>query len=321
MARTKYKYNPETCRYEPFYVKGRVLRNLMLIFLSLSFAIALTGYFWLINHYVTIDEMLLEEKNQTLKIEWDILHDRIENTNRSLAALAEKDDHNYRVILDAGPLPASIRNAGVGGSERINHKLLRDFPVILNEYTSIEKLKHQADVQVQSFKEIDKMLDVRMKMWASRPAIQPIANEQLTFLHTTFGLREHPIFKIFREHKGLDFSADEGTPVYATGDGRVSQVYVSDSYGNVIFINHGFDYETRYAHLSAWAVTEGAYVKRGEIIGYVGDTGTSAGNHLHYEVLVKGVQVNPINFFQRDLSNKEYEKLIEEGSKHTNSLD
>src|SRR5687768_4595645 len=143
MARIKYKYNPETCRYEPFYVKGKALRNRMLIFLSLSFAIALAGYFWLINHYVTIDEMLLEKKNRTLKIEWDILDDRIDEANRSLAALVEKDDHNYRVILDAGPLPASMRNAGIGGSERINHKLLKEFPVILQEYTTVEKLKHQ----------------------------------------------------------------------------------------------------------------------------------------------------------------------------------
>jgi murein DD-endopeptidase MepM/ murein hydrolase activator NlpD len=321
MARTKYRYNPEACKYEPFYFRGRALRKRVLLFLSLSFALAVSGYFWLVNHYVTIDEMLLADRNQTLKIEWDILHDRVDKADQALAALVEKDDQNYRVILDSRPLPSSMRNAGVGGSERINHKLLKEFPVILKELTTVEKLKHQMDVQIQSFREIEKLLDLRIQMWASRPAIQPINNLQLRFLHTKFGLREHPIFKIFREHKGLDFTAEKGTPVYATGDGKVLEVYISDSYGKVIFIDHGFDYETRYAHLSDWAVTQGQQVKRGEIIGYVGDTGTSAGSHLHYEVLFKGVHVNPINFFQRDLSNKEYEKLIEEGSKHINSLD
>jgi hypothetical protein len=321
MARINYTYNPTTCKYEPFFIRGKVLRNRVLIFLSLSLVVALAGYFWLINHYVTIDEMLLDERNQTLHIEWDILHDRVESANQSLASLVEKDDHNYRVILDSGPLPASIRNAGVGGTERINLKIIREFPKIVREYTTIEKLKHQVDVEIQSFKEIEKMLDLKIRMWASRPAIQPINNEQLQFLHTKFGLREHPIFKVLMEHKGLDFSAEEGTPVYATGDGKISEVYFSDSYGKVIFLDHGFDYETRYAHLSEFNVQEGDVVKRGEIIGYVGNTGNSVSSHLHYEVLFKGSQVNPINFFQRDLSNKEYEKLIEEGSKQANSLD
>ena len=318
---TKYRYNKETCRYEPFYVKGKILRQRIFVFVSLSFVVALGGYFWLISHFETIDEMLLEQNNQTLKIEWNMLHERIEKANKSLAALIDKDDNNYRVILDSSPLSASIREAGVGGSERINHKLLKEFPIILDEYTTIEKLRHQVDVEIQSFKEIDKMLDQKIAMWASRPAIQPISNLQLNRLHLTFGLRLHPIFKVLQDHKGLDFTAPEGTPVYATGDGVVSQAYFSSSYGKVIFIDHNYDYETRYAHLSAFAVQQGDKIKRGEIIGYVGNTGNSVSDHLHYEVLFNGIQVNPINFFQRDLNNKEYGKLIEEGSKQLNSLD
>ena len=318
---TKFKYNPDTCRYEPIYNRGKVLRNRIFIFLSVSFLIALGGYFWLINQYETIDEMLLEQKNQALKVEWNILHERIANANQSLAGLIDKDDNNYRVILDSSPLPASIREAGVGGSERINHKLLREFPVILKEYISVENLKHKLEVEIQSYKEINNMLDQKISMWASRPAIQPISNLHLDRLHTRFGLRLHPIYNVMMEHKGLDFTADEGTPVYATGDAKVSQIYFSSSYGNVVFLDHGYDHETRYAHLAAFAVKLGDKVKRGEIIGYVGNTGTSVSNHLHYEVLFKNTQVNPINFFQRDLNNKEYEKLIEEGSKHLNSLD
>lgn len=318
---TRFTYNPETCRYEPFYVRGRILRQRMFIFLTLSLVVALGGYGWLINQFESIDEMLLEQKNQTLKVEWNILRERTEKAIQSLAALIDKDDNNYRVILDSSPLSTSIREAGVGGSERINHKLLRDFPAILREYTTIEKLRHKVDVEVQSFKEIEKILDGKIAMWASRPAIQPISNLQLDRLHLTFGLRLHPIFKVLQDHKGLDFTASEGTPVYATGDGQVTQAYFSASYGNVIFIDHRYDYETRYAHLHGFAVRQGDKIKRGEIIGYVGNTGNSVSDHLHYEVLFKGSQVNPINFFQRDLNNREYEKLIEEGSKQLNSLD
>jgi murein DD-endopeptidase MepM/ murein hydrolase activator NlpD len=158
-------------------------------------------------------------------------------------------------------------------------------------------------------------------MWASRPAIQPVSNKALTHLHATFGERYHPLLGYVRDHKGLDFTAEIGTPVYATGDGQVKSRYFSGSFGNVIFINHDFGYETRYAHLSEFNSKVGQKVKRGDIIGFVGNTGLSRGPHLHYEVLYKGLQINPINFFQRDLSNKEYEKLVEEGSKGRESLD
>jgi murein DD-endopeptidase MepM/ murein hydrolase activator NlpD len=321
MKRKKFIYNPETCRYEPFYLRGRLLRHRIMTFLLLSMTIALAGYFWLNRYFETIDELLLEQKNQTLKVEWDILHNHVGKAQQELAEFIDKDDNNYRVILDSDPLPASIREAGIGGSERINYKIVKEFPVILNEYTSIEKLKHQLDVEIQSYKELDRLLDQKISMWASRPAIQPINNAQLHHLHLTFGLRMHPIFHVMQEHKGLDFTAAQGTPVYATGDGKISQAYFSASYGNVIFLDHGFDYETRYAHLHAFEARPGERVKRGQIIGYVGNTGNSVSDHLHYEVLFRGAHVNPINFFQRDLNNNEYEKLIEEAGKHLNSLD
>jgi murein DD-endopeptidase MepM/ murein hydrolase activator NlpD len=321
MARTKFRYNPVTCRYEPYYVKGKTLRKRFFLFLFLSLAVASGGYRWINNYFETLDELLLAEKNQALKVEWDILHQRVDRANRELAEFIDKDDNNYRVILDSNPLSPSIREAGVGGSEKINHKILKDFPAILNEHLAIEKLQHQLDVEVQSYSEIDKMLDGKIAMWASKPAIQPLSNEHLTYLHTKYGPRMHPILGFIREHKGLDFSADIGTPVYATGDGKVKTAYYSESLGNVIFIDHLYGYETRYAHLSKFRVNNGQEVKRGEIIGYVGDTGLSGGPHLHYEVLYQGEHINPINFFQRDLNNQEYEKLIEMASKHHPPLD
>lgn len=318
---TRFRYNAIACRYEPYYMKGKVLRNRILIFFSLSLFLALGTYVYLLKYIPSLDEIFLSEENQRLKVEWEILHEQIAEANATLMTLIEKGDYNYRVILDSEPLDSSIREAGIGGSEKINTAQLQEIPFVLQEYLIFEKLKHQLDVEMQSYDEIARMYKEKSMMWASRPAIQPVSNKKLTHLHATFGERYHPLLGYLRDHKGLDFTADIGTPVYATGDGVVKIAYFSGSYGNVIFINHGYEYETRYAHLSAFNVKRGQYIKRGDIIGFVGNTGLSRGPHLHYEVLYKGLQINPINFFQRDLSNKEYEKLVEEGSKQRESLD
>lgn len=318
---TRFRYNPTSCRYEPFYVKGKVLRNRLLLFMSLSFFLAFGSYLYLLRYVPSLDEIFLTEENQTLKIEWDILHDQIQDANKKLLTLIEKGDHNYRVILGSEPLAASIREAGIGGSEKMNTAQLQEYPLVMKEYRLFEKLKHQLEVELQSYDEIAKMLEQKSLMWAARPAIQPISNKMLTQLHATFGERRHPVLGYVRDHKGLDFTADVGTPVYATGDGVVKSAYFSDSFGNVIFIDHKFGYETRYAHLSKFNVRRGERIRRGDIIGFVGNTGLSRGPHLHYEVLYNGLQINPINFFQRDLSNNEYEKLVEEGSKYRESLD
>ena len=318
---TRFRYNPTTCRYEPFYVKGKVLCNRVLLFMSLSFFLALGSYIYLLRYVPSLDEIFLTEENQRLMIEWDILHDKIQVANGKLLTLIEKGDHNYRVILDSEPLAASIREAGSGGSEKMNTAQLAEYPLVLKEYRLFEKLKHQLEVELQSYDEIANMLEQKSLMWAARPAIQPVSNKTLTHLHATFGERRHPVLGYVRDHKGLDFTADVGTPVYATGDGVVKSAYFSESFGNVIFLDHNFGYETRYAHLSKFNVRRGEKIRRGDIIGFVGNTGLSRGPHLHYEVLYNGLQINPINFFQRDLSNKEYEKLVEEGSKYRESLD
>ncbi|MGC1243167.1 MAG: M23 family metallopeptidase, partial [Chryseosolibacter sp.] len=287
MGRTRFRYNETTCRYEPFYIKGEVLRNRIIMFLSLSLAFAVGSYLYVLKYIPSLDEIFLAEENQRLKVEWDILHDRIQDASHTLLTLIEKGDHNYRVILDSAPLDASIREAGIGGSEKINTARLQEFPLVLREYRTLEKLKHQLDVEMQSYDEIAKLFEEKSSMWASRPAIQPVSNKTLTHLHATFGERFHPLLGYVRDHKGLDFTADIGTPVYATGDGIVKSAYFSGSFGNVIFLDHGYGYETRYAHLSDFNASRGQHIKRGDIVGFVGNTGLSRGPHLHYEVLYK----------------------------------
>jgi len=321
MLRAKYRYNPATCKYEPYHLRGKVLWHRILFFVSLSLLVAFAGFAWFTQQIGSIDEILLTKKNDKLKKEWKVLQKRLAIDEERLSAFIDKDDNNYRVVLDSSPLPADVREAGVGGSAKTDLSELESYPLLLTPYQKLDKLKRQIDIEVQSFDEMKILADDRVEMWASRPAIQPINNKELDRLHMTYGTRFHPIFHVFKEHKGLDFTASKGTPVYATGDGRIGTAHYSDSYGNVIYLIHGHDYETRYAHLSQFNVQEGQRVKRGQVIGYVGSTGTSVSAHLHYEVLYKGQHVNPINFFQRDLSNKEYEKLIEIGSRQFHALD
>lgn len=321
MARIKYKYNPKTCKYEPWYLRGKALQDQVAIFVGLSLLLAAVFYVAFTRNFDSWDELLLKQENLTLKAKWQILEDRLHQSFSELNDLIEKDDNNYRVILDIGPLSQDMREGGVGGTERFDEDEIRNFPGLIYDYTILEKLKQNLMVELQSYQELRELLAERVDMWASRPAIQPISNKQLDQLHLSYGSRMHPIFKVMKEHNGLDFSAPKGTPVYATGDGKITMAYTSSSYGNVIYIDHGHGYESRYAHLSTFGVKPGDKVKRGHVIGYVGNSGTSVSSHLHYEVLFKNQPVNPINFFQRDLSNKEYERLIEIGSAQNKALD
>ena len=319
MARVDYVYNSKTCRYEPVIVNSRTILRRLGRFMGISFMIGVVSLLVFNANYPSVDETMLIANNEVLKGDWVVLNKKLDQAATELTALEQTDDHNYRVILDLEPLAQSVREAGVGGREKENAAI--KYSVIRRGYEKAEKIKNRLDIEIQSFEQLDEELAYKERMWASRPAIQPLSNEDLTYLHTTYGLRKHPILGYWRAHKGLDFTAPLGSPVYATGDGKIDEAHYSVSYGNVIYIDHGFGFETRYAHLTEYIVKKGDKVKRGQIIGYVGNTGLSYSTHLHYEVLFKGDQINPINFFQRDLSNKEYEKLVELGSIATTSLD
>lgn len=318
MAKLRYIYNPDTCKYEPIVVTPKQLGNQLLRFLGISFLMGIGGLVYVTVQMPPLDETIQQQKNQELKAEWRALNRQIEKESDRLLALEKNDDENFRVILDLEPLSATQREAGVGGREKESASI--PFSLIKKAYEKTEKIINRLDIQDQSMNQLKNELLKKEKMWAARPAIQPINNKDLTQLHTIFGMRMHPILGYIRPHNGLDFTAPMGSPVYATGDGAVMYTGFS-TYGNVIYLDHGFGFETRYAHLTKYIVEPGQFVKRGQIIGYVGNTGLSHGPHLHYEVHYKSIPINPINFFQRDLSNKEYEKLIELGSRSNISLD
>jgi murein DD-endopeptidase MepM/ murein hydrolase activator NlpD len=324
MAKIRYFYDTETCKYEPIKVTRSSMFLNVVGFLTLSLIMAFGLIYVYRANFTSVKESNLRSKNSQLKLEWSLLNENLNHAYSNTDELQFKDDKIYRVILDTDEIPATIREGGVGGHnkyERLNEQGLEDSDLIIGTYQRVDNLKKKLYIQSKSYDQISTLLGEKERMWSSRPAIQPINNKELTRLHTTFGKRFHPILKKWKDHDGLDFTAPTGTPVYATGDGIITASYRSSSYGNVLFVNHGYGYQTRYAHLTEYIVARGESVKRGQVIGYVGSTGRSQAPHLHYEVLFNYKPINPINFFQRDLDNEEYEKLIEISQQETIPLD
>lgn len=313
MSKIKYTYNTETCKYESVSNTPKKFIFNLLGFLTLALLMAV-GLIYVYNtNFTSVKEIQLTEENEILHSKWSVINEQLAYLNHDLQRLQIKDDSIYRTILDISPLPSTTRDAGIGGTDRYEDLLrsnLVEERLIISTYQLMDKLKKKSYIQTLSYDEIENIEREKEIMWASRPAIQPINNQELKRLHTTYGKRFHPVLKIWRPHKALDFTAPKGTPVYATGDGIVKRANYSKSYGLVVYIDHGYDYKTRYAHLSKFNVNYGQKIKRGDIIGYVGNTGISSASHLHYEVLYKNNQINPIDFFHRDLSTEEYEKLI-----------
>ncbi len=315
MAKITYYYNTETCNYEPVKVSRKDMIFQLLGFLTISGILAAGLIYVYHTNFRSMKENRLMEDNQKLVLDWQILQEELDAAYQVVEELEYKDDEIYRVILDTEPIPVSVREGGIGGTDRYGEIMREGIPqqnIILHAYQEMDNLKKKLYIQSKSYDHITEILEEKEKMWASRPAIQPISNEELVRIASGWNpKRFNPVLKRVMPHKGIDFTASKGTPIYATGDGVINRSYRSSSYGNVIFLNHGYGYQTRYAHLNKFNVKVGDRVKRGQIIGYVGNTGRSVSDHLHYEVLFKGAHINPINFFQRDLSNEEYEKLVE----------
>jgi murein DD-endopeptidase MepM/ murein hydrolase activator NlpD len=177
-------------------------------------------------------------------------------------------------------------------------------------------------VQSTSYDQLIKLAKNKETMLACIPAIMPISNKDLKRTASGWGWRIHPIYKIRKFHYGMDFTAPTGTDIYSTGDGVVELVESSmRGYGNHIVINHGYGYKTIYAHLNGFNVKQGQQVKRGDIIGFVGNSGMSTAPHLHYEVMRNGEKVNPVNYYFNDLSAEEYERMIEISIKSGQTFD
>jgi murein DD-endopeptidase MepM/ murein hydrolase activator NlpD len=324
MAKIKYYYDTETCKYERVKTKTSdiILNGLGIFSLIL---IAATGLLLLqIAYFPQPQAVLLQNQIAEQRFELNKLDREITQLNEILAGIENRDDNIYRVVLGAEPIDPSIREAGVGGSERyadIREKNIIDKDMVVELNEKVDKLRRKVYIESKSQDELVKLAENKEKLYAAIPAIQPVSNKQLIALASGFGLRTHPIYKMRKMHSGIDFAASIGTPIYATADGKVVTVDVKFSgYGKLVEIDHGFGYRTRYAHMHDFAVRAGQNVKRGDLVGYVGNTGLSTAPHLHYEVLINGTQVDPVHYFYNDLSAAEYEKILELASIENQSL-
>jgi murein DD-endopeptidase MepM/ murein hydrolase activator NlpD len=324
MARIKYYYDTETCKYERIRTKkSDVVLNAMGI-LSLTVMMAVGLLFLYSSYFESPKELILKNEVKELEFYYDKLNKDVEALNTILNNMEHRDDNIYRVVLGAQPIEKSVRDAGVGGADRyadirdkgIDHK---DLVIALHE--KVDKLRRKLYIESKSQDEVVQLAENKEKLFAAIPAIQPISNKELIALASGFGLRIHPVYKVKKMHSGIDFAAEIGTPIYATADGKVVNVDVKFSgYGKLVEIDHGFGYRSRYAHMHDFAVRTGQNIKRGDLIGYVGNTGLSTAPHLHYEVLINGVQVDPVHYFFNDLSAAEYERILELASTENQSL-
>lgn len=326
MARIKYYYDTETCKYERVKVSTWDVVLNLLGFLSVAFMLAI-GIVLIYNTYFeSPKEALLSKENEELRYHYNILEKNAGNVNNMIIALQERDDNVYRTIFEAEPIPSTIRQAGIGGAERYRALLeegLEQEELIVQSYKKIDKLKKQMYIQTKSYDDIMELALDKSKMLAAIPAIQPLRNKELMRLASGYGMRIHPIHKGRKMHWGIDFSAPRGTPIYATGDGKVTMAkrsFKKTGYGNQIQIDHGFGYKTKYAHMQMFVVKKGQNVKRGDLIGYVGSTGGSTAPHVHYEIIKDGKKIDPIQYMIQDISDDEYQKLLELASRENQSL-
>ncbi len=326
MARIKYYYDTETCKYERVKVsKWDIILN-SLGFLTVSLILALGLVFIFYKYFESPKEMLLRKENEELALHYDILGNEMVKIKEMMTALQERDDNVYRIIFEAEPISENVRAAGTGGALKYAQLLENDLEqekLILADYKRIDKIKREMYIQTKSYDEIIQLALNKADMLAAIPAIQPIKNKELTRLASGFGRRIHPIYKVKRMHWGLDFSAPRGTPIYATGDGTVKfakKSYLNSGYGNQVEINHGFGYVTKFAHMQEIVVRKGQNIKRGQLIGYVGSSGGSTAPHVHYEIIKNGKKINPIQYIIQDVSDEEYQKLLELASRENQSL-
>lgn len=325
MRKLKYYYDTETLSYRKIEPKkGRYLGLTLLFILG---AVALSILFLLVYLNIpgleTPKEKAYKRELEQMQFQYEMMNRQMNEMLTVLKDVEERDNKIYRVYFEADPISNEQRKSGFGGVNR--YKDLEGFDnseVIIQTQKRLDQLKKRIVVQSKSLDEIADFAMRKEELLASIPAIQPIQNDDLKRTASGYGMRMHPIYKFRKMHNGMDFSAPLGTPIFATGNARVRSVKRSRrGYGNHVILDHGFNYETLYGHMSKITVFPGQRVKRGEIIGYVGNSGTSTAPHLHYEVLKDGSPVNPINFYYNDLEPEDYENMLNNSALENQSLD
>ncbi len=323
MSKVKYRFNKKSLTFDRVHTTFR--KRLLYFFTHLSTGVVFAAVVLVIT-YNLVDspkEKAQKREIEQLVLQYQILNDQLDRVTTIIKDLQDRDDNIYRVIFEAEPIPGPVREAGIGGIDRYEKlKGYSNSEIMVETSEKMDKILGQLYVQSKSFDEVFGMAKNKEKMLACIPAIQPVNNKDLRRVGSHFGMRMDPFYKVKKFHEGIDFTAPVGTEIYATGNGTVVEAGRNQGgYGNEIVIDHGYSYKTVYAHLSRIFVRPGQKVMRGQVIGYVGNTGKSTSPHLHYEVRKNGIAVNPIYFFFNDLTPAQFEQMLTMSAEPSQTMD
>lgn len=311
MKKIKYFYNTNTLRYEKLVTPLRV--KLLRIFGFLSALLVSSALvIWLYTKFIPRPtDKILQFRYDAMKDNYSALQNKTVTLEQEIAELEKRDNEVYRSIFEANPVPDSVRAKLIEKKKELDKvSVMNDDELSKDIANKLNNIDARIAYQRTSYDAIEKLIKNQGEKLSSIPAIQPISNKDLTRIASGFGFRIHPIYGIPKMHNGLDFTAPQGTPIYATGDGRVTTSGEGNGTGNHVIINHGYGYETVYMHMVRIKARVGQQVKRGEVIGWVGSTGASTGPHCHYEVHINGTPVDPVYFFYNDLNAEQYDRLL-----------
>jgi hypothetical protein len=324
MAKQKrYIFNQLTQDFEVLDTsKSKTVLRVLLISLAML-GVAFLFAMLLFTFFKSPTEKAQARELEYLKLRYEIMNDRLDEMELLMTDMEQRDNNLYRMMFEADPIPSSVRRSGFSDADRYADLYgYMNSGLVVSTARKLDVIASQLYNQSVSYDTLFWMARNKSDMLAHIPAIFPLKETEIKYISSYFGYRPDPIYKISKFHSGMDFSSTLGTEVYATGDGVVFDVERNNwGYGNMVIIDHGYGYKTRYAHLKKSAVRKGQKVKRGQLIGYIGNSGKTTGVHLHYEVLKNNVQVDPINFLYQDLTPEEYNQILEQSTLPTQTMD
>ena len=323
MKKVKYYYNTNSLRYEKLETPLRVKLLRVLGFISAALVTAIIIVSIAYRYFPSANEKRLLQQNEVLKENYLVLDERAHKLQERMRDLEERDNDIYRAIFEANPIPDSARLTEMQHQQEIRLVMSLDqFELEESIVQTLKKVESRMAFQDRSYDQINGFIKNKEQLLASTPAIQPVSNSELKRVASGFGYRIDPIYKTPRFHAGLDFTAPQGTPIYATANG-VAKIAgnAGNGYGNYVVINHGYGYETLYGHMFRVKVKVGERLQRGDVIGYVGSTGKSTGPHCHYEVRKNGQRIDPVYFFYNDLTPEQFNHIIKLAAASNQSFD
>ncbi len=311
MKKIKYFYNTHTLRYEKLVTPFRVKLLRLFGFISAALVTSVIIISIYTKFFPKAADREAQLKYEIIRDNYLTLAEKTKTLQQQMAELEKRDNQVYRSIFEANPLSDSARTKLIEKKKELDKVNLMGESELADEIAkTLNNITARVAYQFSSYDGIEKLINNQENKLASIPAIQPVSNKELNRIASGFGMRIHPIYGIAKMHSGLDFTAPQGTPIYATGDGTVTTAGYNTGTGNEVVINHGYGYETKYLHMVRIKAKAGQRVKRGEVIGWVGNTGASTGPHCHYEVHINGSPVDPVYFFFNDLNAEQYDRVL-----------